>query len=54
MLNWGMAKILLKKTSSIALLVIQLFLTACTAVGSPGAGPAPTATPAPPIPTLAY
>ncbi len=54
MQNMGRAKSLFNKTSSILLLVMQLFLAACTAAGSHGAGPVATATPAPPIPTLAY
>jgi hypothetical protein len=49
--GWNVNKIL---TSSVTLLVMQLFLAACSAARSPAAGPAPTATPAPPIPTLAY
>ncbi|MDR3575843.1 MAG: endo-1,3-alpha-glucanase family glycosylhydrolase [Anaerolineaceae bacterium] len=54
MLTRGAAGLFLKKTSSVMLLVMQLFLTACTALGGAGAVQAATTTPAPPIPTLAY
>ena len=54
MLNRGPSRSFLTKTSSIMLLVAQLFLAACTAAVRPSVEPAATATLAPPIPPLAY